>query len=841
MKKFKIANYMVEFSDDFDMINGYRTKFINLANQYADEFEQSVLKTMPKVSSDNVEDYIDKMPGYVDKYITSAVAVAIDLLVKMNIYDYDEKRFIAAYKNKYFSFSSTEVYRDLKRNFLQLEEDYDALQEQKAIDRASRSRWQGGGFGMGGAIKGAMQAGALNMATGAVRSVGDGISDTSGKAAYGMAKKNLLRDKNIYVEIRAAVWRCIFNVYTALTDALIDNGVKSPWTRASSKEKAEVTFNLAKTRVEDEDAIIKMMKQVIEGYPYNSEYYTFLFDRPGIDKMEVCRLAQYVNQDASVRKKMTFECLNQLTYALRDNEIVSKQELINKGFKDIENYLKDNEPTDPESITRYEGVIKEIELLSNEIKDVRGESKQICLKYGLWDDDLYIKNSYYYLDKEVAKYGEKDVPYVKVNPLAPLCRLQYFEGELMYSKYWLLSVCGKIGEAENQEFLAAFEQIKNRYRLFLYDTSDQKNDHVDAIDRFIDSCRNNDYLEMEHDVKKEREERKLARIYTPGESYADYESEQMQEIIIQLEACGFETQEASDKIAELKEKLESLKRHEQSTDYQRGRAVLSAFANLNQNNIFKYGDSGFLEKAYLTRTNNDVCKKEEAFPLIIYDQNSSGKKIKGFAITEKFLYNFNVLLGLSVASIDLRTIKDISSNKKTVNLSLDTGQKNSLRLSAELDSGEFAIMLGAALGIESSQVVSQELIVKGNETSSEELPSQEQATAPVPTQRMNPQTTQKKMQNPVQGSKKNNNKPAKSEKTEKGKLELVAIILSAITIILLFTPLLIISLLTFIPSMVLCVLALKNGPKHKVVVIVFLAIEVILLVLFLVVLIVSTL
>ena len=78
---------------------------------------------------------------------------------------------------------------DLLQNRLRLYFDfmseYDNIAKQlksyRAAQRSGRSQWVGGGFGLKGALKGAMTAGMLNLGTNALRGIGDSVTDLSDK------------------------------------------------------------------------------------------------------------------------------------------------------------------------------------------------------------------------------------------------------------------------------------------------------------------------------------------------------------------------------------------------------------------------------------------------------------------------------------------------------------------------------------------------------------------------------------------------------------------------------------------------------------------------------------
>lgn len=72
---------------------------------------------------------------------------------------------------------------DLYNQYNSIQDEKKEIEYQRQVEKASRGRWQGGGFGMKGAIKGAVNAAVLNAGSGLIHSIGDGITK-SGDTRY---------------------------------------------------------------------------------------------------------------------------------------------------------------------------------------------------------------------------------------------------------------------------------------------------------------------------------------------------------------------------------------------------------------------------------------------------------------------------------------------------------------------------------------------------------------------------------------------------------------------------------------------------------------------------------
>ena len=108
--------------------------------------------------------------------IGRGVDTAIDVLLEKRIFDYDAARFMD--QNSVFLFTSREAYCSQMQGLSLLNEKERQQQAARTAQRAGRSRWEGGGFGVKGAIKGAATAGAMNAVTDIFRGISDFSKDS---------------------------------------------------------------------------------------------------------------------------------------------------------------------------------------------------------------------------------------------------------------------------------------------------------------------------------------------------------------------------------------------------------------------------------------------------------------------------------------------------------------------------------------------------------------------------------------------------------------------------------------------------------------------------------------
>ena len=257
-----------------------------------DSMEQLISKhgKMP-----NVDEVASSFPLMVNQLICEAIVpIIVNFLVENEIYDCSEELFIHRYQERYFNFAKQPQFQNFLSHYVNLANEYMEKRTQKAYNRANRSQWMGGGFGITGAIKGAAQAAVLNAATGVVRGIGDGISDFASSTAY-KSKQNSLLSDDVFQEFDIALQNCIHGCILACQiEYSTHKGILCSWSQRENIEKSFAIFNNVQTRVTDTSKIARLMSTAIELSPYNEEYYSFLYRQDGIDKTEVLALAKYL-------------------------------------------------------------------------------------------------------------------------------------------------------------------------------------------------------------------------------------------------------------------------------------------------------------------------------------------------------------------------------------------------------------------------------------------------------------------------------------------------------------------------------------------------------------------
>lgn len=158
-----------------------------------------IAKEFQKIYHENFKNLQTLITGIETLYygcLTMTLTWGVEVLLKFGIDTYDEERI-----------------SDLCRDQLELEARVPAfidgldIIEKRATElninlayaKANRSHWIGGGFGMQGAIKGAVQAGALNLAGGVFHSIGDAVTKSINNSTIREMEEKLFNHPEINI------------------------------------------------------------------------------------------------------------------------------------------------------------------------------------------------------------------------------------------------------------------------------------------------------------------------------------------------------------------------------------------------------------------------------------------------------------------------------------------------------------------------------------------------------------------------------------------------------------------------------------------------------------------
>lgn len=294
MEAFRLGNQIIEFDDEFEVLNALRSEIIQASGQSG--FSEVLNGMLEKYGADKLGEMIVKsFPDTVySELCKNLVPPIIDFLFGKGIYDCDEQTFIHKYAASYFDFASQPTFINFSNHYNEIVGKYLKEQEEKEYYRSGRSRWVGGGFGIKGAIKGALQAHAMNLVQDAFRGIGDSISDAFSASSFKRKKMGLISE-SAFRDLEIAFDNCVLGVFLACQHEYAEHKkISVPWDMPENQNRAKAIFNNAKVRAVTTDQLLSMVSEAIRLAPYNHEFYEFLYQRNACNRTEINALAEHL-------------------------------------------------------------------------------------------------------------------------------------------------------------------------------------------------------------------------------------------------------------------------------------------------------------------------------------------------------------------------------------------------------------------------------------------------------------------------------------------------------------------------------------------------------------------
>lgn len=287
---------------------------------------------------------ISKFPVYVEKEQSKV----FDLCLKI-MQEYGVLISIGEFVNKYYEIMQYYHYiKEPVEAYSNINGEKEKLDALRFAQQEARGKWQGGGFGISGAIKGAMVAGALNWGNDLLHSIGDSATQNSDNKYIQEKLSNLYKQpktKTLFVE---GAYECIMNVADALYIEMEAQGIFEVNTYNS------VQASKYRKRAIDNNNVMEMVK-ALKINPYYIENYKEFIELVGADVEKWCiennkrqsetnnRIEEYQNEMKKIIRKVAEFCSMEEVCDWIDNENINK--LMAKKIRESKafRYLKNSD------------------------------------------------------------------------------------------------------------------------------------------------------------------------------------------------------------------------------------------------------------------------------------------------------------------------------------------------------------------------------------------------------------------------------------------------------------------------------------------------------------------
>ena len=258
----------------------------------------------------NIETVLHKYEEFTETLVDDlAVKPLFNDLRKCDIYDVSRD----AYRNFCVDYEETEnALKFVAQKYAAIEEKREADAEYRAARKASRGRWQGGGFGFSGAVKGAAMAGGMNLLSG----MGHSVINAVGNAGSSMEASSAMRRLYTQSETREILFDAladdlanVFFTHIDLVNKYRPGYISEPF----DPERAEALFESAKAIANKR---CELLIQALSLCPWNAELVRYIFINYPEERRAIRTLAHRFHVDLSA----AFEALLEKEYPEEDRD-----------------------------------------------------------------------------------------------------------------------------------------------------------------------------------------------------------------------------------------------------------------------------------------------------------------------------------------------------------------------------------------------------------------------------------------------------------------------------------------------------------------------------------------
>jgi len=242
--------------------------------EYAIEGRKIIRKSFLSQRGSNPLSRIKNYPCQLE----NALDTALKLLESNSHYEYDRNRLLSCLESDPNFFSYYSAVSDIAGECQAVLDEKGMDEQNRQLQKAGRTKVVGGGFGLDGAVRGMMIAGAINATTGLFASLGNSIDRALCSGTYKKKFAAITNEKNCK-KLESAWTDDCFYVLT-LAEKII--GFENPYTKKASAEAGILQEKLKSGSIPDNDKTDVLVK-ALSLKPYSPELIAYAYETFGDD------------------------------------------------------------------------------------------------------------------------------------------------------------------------------------------------------------------------------------------------------------------------------------------------------------------------------------------------------------------------------------------------------------------------------------------------------------------------------------------------------------------------------------------------------------------------------
>ena len=273
MSQYTVFGREITFSEGLDRFGENRKHAVSVARKEGADYINFYYR------AGDIETVLDTYDGYASEiYEKIKKELHGKLVNEFNLYDLSYDTFSSEYcDDLHHHFESFEEVADEYNDIVAEQE---GAKQYRANRKDSRARWEGGGFGMSGAIQGSIDAGAMNLASGAahgaVNLIGNGIDAIKASRA----KKRLYERRDVPHTLSWGINGTVQMIYAGYRRCINERYDQDYFDfRVDDERASAILENLQ--NLSDEEKKKELICEVFQADPIDSDIYEYVLDNYG--------------------------------------------------------------------------------------------------------------------------------------------------------------------------------------------------------------------------------------------------------------------------------------------------------------------------------------------------------------------------------------------------------------------------------------------------------------------------------------------------------------------------------------------------------------------------------
>lgn len=258
--EFKFGRHIISYPKSTENIAALYGKYVKLAHDYSEKYVRLY---------NSAGDMHTVLTSLTNKVISDIVS--LEDMAAEDLYDFGIGITRKEFDSEYIPEFKKEI-ESLFQQYVAVEQEKNDLEYQRQVEKASRGRWQGGGFGMKGAIKGAMNAAVLNAGSGLLHSIGDGFTKSGDRKYINSRFEAIYASEENRTEFVASALYCFVSVLEGIKSELHDKKLINI-NIFGDYEEISSTYETAIKYEKSADILFEKMLVCIKASPEEIKYY----------------------------------------------------------------------------------------------------------------------------------------------------------------------------------------------------------------------------------------------------------------------------------------------------------------------------------------------------------------------------------------------------------------------------------------------------------------------------------------------------------------------------------------------------------------------------------------